>query len=151
MYKSNLSHEALLNLDDYEQHAKSSLPKDHYDYYDSGTTVLAANATQTYMTVSMMSNESLEKIAEIASQPLWLQLYFLNNHDDTLSIVRRAEAADYSALVIVAGSRGVEQVINILCTELANAMALCGFNIIQEMRTDGKFSCYIPTSRYYQG
>jgi 4-hydroxymandelate oxidase len=368
MYKSNLSHEALLNLDDYERYAKSLLPKAYYDYYASGAcdevslrlnreayqqilltprvlrdishvslqttlnnktlshpiciaptafhglaheqaevaTVLAANATQTYMTVSMMSNESLEKVAEIASQPLWLQLYFLNNPDDTLSIVRRAEAAGYNALVVtvdsqflgkreidyrnqfklpehlrpanldfhknkinisagkedlfvkkltwtdiewlksqtslpiwlkgilhpddahlalqagvdgliisnhgarqldtaippilvlsqiaeviagqipiiidggirrgtdvfkaialganaimlgrpilwglaVAGSQGVEQVITILCTELANAMALCGFNTIQEIRTDGKFSCYIPTSRYYQG
>lgn len=368
MHKSNLNHEALLNLDDYEQHAKSLLPKAYYDYYASGAcdevslrlnreayqqillaprvlrdvshvslqttlnnkvlshpiciaptafhglahqqaevaTALAANATQTHMTVGMMANEPLEKVAETASQPLWLQIYFLNNRDDTLSIVKRAEAAGYDGLVVtvdsqflgkreidyrnqfklpenlspanldsqkhnvkisagqedlfvknltwadiewlksqtrlpiwlkgilhpddahsalkagvdgiivsnhgarqldtaippilvlpqiaeviagqipiivdsgirrgtdvfkalalganaimlgrpilwgltVAGSQGVEQVIKILCAELANAMALCGFNSIQEIRTHGKSSCYMPASKYYQG
>lgn len=367
MCKSDLSHEALLNLDDYERHAKSLLPKPHYDYYASGAcdgislrlnrkayqqillaprvlrdvshvslqttlnnrtlfhpicvaptafhglaheqaeiaTALAAKATQTHMIVSMMSNESLEKIAETTAQPLWLQLFFLNNRDDTLSIVRRAEAAGYDALVVTvdsqflgkretdyrnqfklpehlrpanldskknkvnisagkedlfvkiltwadiewlklqtslpiwlkgilhpddaylalkagvdglivsnhgarqldtaippilvlsqiaeviagqipiiidggirrgtdvfkalalganaillgrpilwglatAGSQGVEEVINILCAELENTMALCGFNTIQEIHNYGKFSCYMPTSRYHQ-
>lgn len=365
MYKSNFSPEALFNLDDYEHHARSLLPKVYYDYYASGAcdeislrlnreayqqillvprilrdvshvslqttlnnktlfhpiciaptafhglahqqaeiaTALAAKATQTHMIVSMMSNEPLEKVAETTAQPLWFQLFFLNNRDDTLSIVRRAEAAGYDALVVtvdsqflgkreadyrnqfklpehlrpsnldfqnhnvrisagkedlfvknltwadiewlqsqtrlpiwlkgilhpddaqlalqagidgiiisnhgarqldtaippilvlpqiaealagqipiiidggirrgtdvfkaialgasaillgrpilwgltVAGSQGVAQVINILCAELSNAMALCGFNTIQEIRTYGKLSCYIPASKY---
>ena len=269
-------------------------------------TMMGANATQTQMIVGMMANKTLEQVAATATQPSWLQCYFLNNKADTLAMVRRAEAAGYEALVItvdsqflgkrevdyrnqfklpahlspanldtqdqkvkisagqenlftksltwsdiewlksqtslpiwikgilhpedakmalsvgiqgiivsnhgarqldtaippilvlphivdvigdkmpimidsgirrgtdvfkaialgasavligrpilwglaVAGSEGVAQVINILCAELANAMALCGFNSIQEIRHHGKSSCYIPTATYHQG
>ncbi|MGS1024991.1 alpha-hydroxy acid oxidase [Burkholderia glumae] len=77
-------------------------------------TVEAASLTRTWMTVSAQASVPLEAIAQRASSPLWLQLYWLPRRDDTLTLVRRAEQAGYRAIVVtldavVSGARNVEQ------------------------------------------
>jgi len=63
-------------------------------------TVLAASAMKTAMVVSTQSSVRLEDLARAAETPLWFQLYFQRERDDTLQLVRRAEAAGYRALVL---------------------------------------------------
>ena len=68
----------------------------------------AAMAMRTGMVVSTLSSYSLEEIAQAAqtaaqelgrSGPLWFQLYQQATRDHTLQLVRRAEAAGYTALM----------------------------------------------------
>lgn len=77
-------------------------------------TVLGASAMQTPMVVSTEANIALEELAAAASVPLWFQLYLQPRRDDTMSLVHRAEAAGYRALVVtvdapVNGLRNEEQ------------------------------------------
>lgn len=76
--------------------------------------VLAASAMKTVMVASTQSSIGLEDMARAAEAPLWFQLYFQRERDDTLRLVRRAEAAGYRALVVtvdapVNGVRNREQ------------------------------------------
>ncbi|MFT4150554.1 MAG: alpha-hydroxy acid oxidase [Paracoccaceae bacterium] len=76
-------------------------------------TALGAAATGTLMTVSTQAGQSLEAIAETPG-PKWFQLYFQLRREDTLALVRRAEAAGCLALVVtvdaaVNGIRNDEQ------------------------------------------
>jgi lactate 2-monooxygenase len=59
----------------------------------------AASATGVPMVVSSASSHSLEEIAEV-DPPRWFQLYWVNDRQVTASLVERAEAAGYSALVV---------------------------------------------------
>ncbi|MDH0050525.1 alpha-hydroxy acid oxidase [Comamonas terrigena] len=70
--------------------------------------VRAAMAMRTGMVVSTLSSYTLEEIAQAAAAaflelsrtaPLWFQLYSQPDRQHTLSLVRRAEAAGYQALV----------------------------------------------------
>lgn len=79
-----------------------------------GATVLAASATRTGMIVSTQAGRTIEDIARDATAPLWFQLYIQPDRDFTASLVRRAEQAGYSALVVtvdapVSGIRDREQ------------------------------------------
>lgn len=60
-------------------------------------TARAAQATDTCMVVSTLSSTALE---DIAGPRRWFQLYFQPRRDDTLSLVARAEAAGYQAIVV---------------------------------------------------
>jgi 4-hydroxymandelate oxidase len=62
--------------------------------------IRGANAAQSLMVVSTMSNCSLEEIASESIQPLWFQIYCMKDKGLTLSLVQRAEDAGYKALVI---------------------------------------------------
>jgi 4-hydroxymandelate oxidase len=62
--------------------------------------VRAAGRAGTVMVVSTSSSFSLEEIAEQASGPVWFQLYYFPDRGLTEALVRRAEAAGYSALVL---------------------------------------------------
>lgn len=62
--------------------------------------VRAAGRAGTIMIVSTNSNYSLEDIAKAATGPVWFQLYYFPDRAITESLVRRAEAAGYSALVL---------------------------------------------------
>ena len=71
-------------------------------------TARAAMAMRTGMVVSTLSSHSLEDIAQTAqtasqelgrSGPLWFQLYQQATREYTLQLVRRAEAAGYTALM----------------------------------------------------
>lgn len=52
------------------------------------------------LVVSTLASQPLEAVAQAAEGPLWFQLYFQPDRDFTLSLVRRAEAAGYQALVV---------------------------------------------------
>ena len=60
----------------------------------------AAAATGTCLVSSTLSSLSLEEIAAATDQPKWFQLYFQPRRDDTLALLRRAEAARYQAIVV---------------------------------------------------
>ena len=62
-------------------------------------TARAAASAGTIMSVPTASGYSLEEIAEAAPGPLWLQLYHFSDELTEL-LVRRAEAAGYSAVVL---------------------------------------------------
>lgn len=75
-------------------------------------TMRAAMALQTGMVVSTLSSHTLEDIAAAGTQveqelgmapgqggPRWFQLYFQPRREDTLQLLRRAEAAGYGAIV----------------------------------------------------
>lgn len=70
--------------------------------HDAGelATAEAASVLETAMVVSTLSSVSLEQIAERLSAPKWFQLYFQQDREFTLSLVRRAEAAGYTALMV---------------------------------------------------
>ena len=77
-------------------------------------TLLGAAAVGAWMTVSTLSSVRLEEIAERAQTTLWFQLYIQVEREDTLQLVRRAEAAGFKALVVtvdapVNGVRNEEQ------------------------------------------
>lgn len=60
----------------------------------------AAQATATGYIASTVSSLSLEEIAEATSGPKWFQLYCQPRRADTLSLLRRAEAAGYQAVAV---------------------------------------------------
>ncbi len=65
-------------------------------------TARAAGRAETVMVASTMATRSLEDIAAEASGPLWFQLYVYRDREVSLSLVRRAEAAGYRAVVLTA-------------------------------------------------
>jgi 4-hydroxymandelate oxidase len=63
-------------------------------------TVQGVGQTGTLMTVSTAATRSLEEIAHVASGPLWFQLYVRHNLKASETLVRRAQAAGYLAIVL---------------------------------------------------
>lgn len=63
-------------------------------------TVAGANAMRCSMIASTLSSVTMESMAENLTTPHWFQLYFQATREGTLSLVRRAESAGYSAIVI---------------------------------------------------
>lgn len=63
-------------------------------------TAQAASALETGMVLSTLSSVSLEAVARELSTNRWFQLYFQSDRARTLELVRRAERAGYSALVV---------------------------------------------------
>ncbi len=64
-------------------------------------TARAARATRTPMIVSSAASTPMEPIAEaLGDTPRWFQLYWVNDREVVESLVRRAEASGYSAIVL---------------------------------------------------
>lgn len=63
-------------------------------------TVRAAGAAGTIMIVSTLSTTPLEAVAAAAAGPVWFQLYVYKDRGITAELVRRAQAAGCSALVL---------------------------------------------------
>tara|TARA_R110000764_G_scaffold8152_6_gene27851 strand:+ start:5697 stop:6809 length:1113 start_codon:yes stop_codon:yes gene_type:complete len=63
-------------------------------------TAEAASVLETGMIASTLASYSLEEIAARCSSPKWFQLYMQQSRDFTLSLVRRAEAAGYTQLIV---------------------------------------------------
>ncbi len=63
-------------------------------------TARASGEAGTLMVASTTSNRSLEEIAAVASGPLWFQLYTYGGFEIAESLVKRAEAAGYRAIVL---------------------------------------------------
>jgi 4-hydroxymandelate oxidase len=66
-------------------------------------TARAAASAGTIMTVSMLSNTAVEDVAE-AGGPVWLQLYMQKDRHAFQTLVKRAERAGCSALVLTVDS-----------------------------------------------
>jgi len=60
----------------------------------------AAAATDTAMVLSTFSTYSIEDVGAAGSGLKWLQLYFQDDLDQTMSLVQRAEAAGYRAICV---------------------------------------------------
>lgn len=60
----------------------------------------AAGAAGTVFVVSSGSSYSLEEIADVATGPVWFQLYLWRNERVVLDLVRRARESGYGALVL---------------------------------------------------
>ena len=63
-------------------------------------TMRAAAAEGVVMTVSTMSNHTLEDIAAVGDGPHWFQVYIYKDRSVTEDMIRRAEVAGYGALVL---------------------------------------------------
>ncbi|MEG3768493.1 alpha-hydroxy acid oxidase [Alteromonas sp. 14N.309.X.WAT.G.H12] len=61
---------------------------------------LAAEAQDGLFVLSTLASTSLEQVAGSSSGQKWFQLYFQSQKEHTLDLVRRAEKAGYSALMI---------------------------------------------------
>jgi lactate 2-monooxygenase len=61
----------------------------------------AAAATGVPMVLSTAASHSLEDVAaELGDSPRWFQLYWVNDREIAMSLVRRAEATGYGAIVV---------------------------------------------------
>ena len=65
-------------------------------------TARAAGEAETVMAASTFATCSLEEIAAASNGPLWFQLYVYRDRSVSESLVRRAEASGYRALVLTA-------------------------------------------------
>ena len=63
-------------------------------------TARAAHAVDSCLIASTLASCTLEEIARAAGPQRWFQLYFQPNREATLDLLRRAEAAGYSAIVV---------------------------------------------------
>ncbi len=77
-------------------------------------TAKAATAMDAGMVLSTLSSMAMEDVVKAGAACCWFQLYMQAHRDDTLSIVRRAEACGFEALVVtvdapVSGARNREQ------------------------------------------
>lgn len=63
-------------------------------------TARAAEAADATLIASTLSSERLEDIARLSGAGKWFQLYLQPRRDDSLSLLRRAEAAGYQAIVL---------------------------------------------------
>ena len=66
----------------------------------------AAGAVGTIIALSTASNYSIEEVAEVATGPLWFQLYFFRDREVTETLVRRADSAGYTALLLTVDNLG---------------------------------------------
>jgi lactate 2-monooxygenase len=61
----------------------------------------AAAATGVPMVLSSAASHSIEEVADaLGDAPRWFQLYWVNDREVAISLVRRAEASGYGALVV---------------------------------------------------
>lgn len=62
---------------------------------------IAAASTNTLLTLSTMSSVSMEDIADATQNSIkWFQLYVFNDRQQAGTLVRRAEACGFKALVL---------------------------------------------------
>ena len=66
----------------------------------------AAGASGTILSLSTASSYSIEEVAAAATGPLWFQLYFFKDRELTEILVRRAQQAGYTALVLTVDNLG---------------------------------------------
>ena len=66
----------------------------------------AAGGAGTILSLSTAASYSIEEVAEVATGPLWFQLYFFKNREVTEILVRRAQEAGYNALVLTVDNLG---------------------------------------------
>jgi 4-hydroxymandelate oxidase len=94
-------------------------------------TALAARAMQAPMVLSTLSSTALEEVAASTTATLWFQLYLQTDKAHTRTLVNRAEAAGYRALVVtidapVTGLRNAQQRAGFVLPGHISAANLCG-------------------------
>lgn len=67
-------------------------------------TAKGAGAAGATMVLSTSSNTTIEDVAQVATRPLWFQLYVQPDREYTRELVRRAESAGYEALMVTVDS-----------------------------------------------
>ncbi|MGH2517327.1 MAG: alpha-hydroxy acid oxidase, partial [Ktedonobacterales bacterium] len=100
-------------------------------------TASAAGDAGTVMVASTESTRSLEDIAAAATGPLWFQLYVYRDRAFAASLVRRAEAAGYRALVLTVDVQrwsGIERLKHIPLEQ--RPATVCG-NFPPDMQLEG--------------
>ena len=63
-------------------------------------TAKAAEKTNTIFTLSTMSTYSIEEVAKASNTNKWFQLYIFKDKEITMQLIKRAEKAGYTALVV---------------------------------------------------
>lgn len=78
----------------------------HELMHENGEPATARGAARagTLFVASTLATRSLEEIAEASTGPRWFQLYIYRDRELTASLVERAEAAGYEALVLTVDS-----------------------------------------------
>jgi 4-hydroxymandelate oxidase len=74
----------------------------HRLVHEEGETATVRGAAGALCMVSFFSSRTIEEIAAEATGPLWLQLYWLRERATLVSLIGRAEAAGYGAIVLTA-------------------------------------------------
>ncbi|MBM6550956.1 alpha-hydroxy acid oxidase [Marinomonas ostreistagni] len=116
--------------------------------------VQAAAAQGVGFCLSTLASSSIEQVAEVAPQAnRWFQLYCQPNRDDTLKLIRRAEAAGYQALVVTAdapinGVRNAEQRAGFELPDGVRAVNLDG--LPQAAAGDSVFACWMSQAPDWQ-
>lgn len=77
-------------------------------------TAAAAAAQEALMVLSCQSSTTIEEVSRAGGSARWLQIYFQPSRDDTLKLIRSAEAAGFEAIVVtcdapLTGIRNAEQ------------------------------------------
>lgn len=67
----------------------------------------AAGGAGTILILSHASSYSIEEVAQVATGPLWFQLYMFKDREYIRSVVKRAEQAGYKALVVTVDYPGI--------------------------------------------
>jgi 4-hydroxymandelate oxidase len=101
-------------------------------------TALAASACSAWMTVSTLSSVTIEDIAKRAQTNLWFQLYLQESREGSLTLVRRAEEAGCTALVVT-----VDAAVN----GVRNDEQRSGFQLPQHVRAANLADMTGPVSR----
>jgi len=110
----------------------------------------AAHATDSGIVCSTLSSYSLEDIAPLAGARRWLQLYFQPSRNSTLDLLRRAEDAGFSTVVVTLDA----------AIQVASLRALqAGFRLpadcvaanLQGYENPPSFELAPPDSRIFQG
>lgn len=89
-------------------------------------TAQAANALEAGYITSTLATCSLEEISMELDKNKWFQLYIQDSRERTLSLVKRAEAADYSAIVIT---------VDVPINGLRNRTQRAGFSLPDTIKT----------------
>lgn len=80
-------------------------------------TVRGAGAAEALYVVSSFTTTPIDAIAQVATQPLWFQLYVRDDREFTKALIQQAEGLGFQALCVtvdtpVAGARNREQRVN---------------------------------------
>ena len=116
--------------------------------------VQAAAAQGVGFCLSTLASSSIEQVAEVSPQAeRWFQLYCQPNREDTLRLVRRAEAAGYHGIIItvdapINGVRNAEQRTNFSLPDGVSAVNLAGLPKPQE--GDSVFACWMGQAPDWQ-
>ncbi|WP_236037285.1 alpha-hydroxy acid oxidase [Marinomonas vulgaris] len=116
--------------------------------------VQAAAAQGVGFCLSTLASSTIEQVAEVSGQAeRWFQLYCQPSREETLRLVRRAEAAGYSAIIVTAdapinGVRNAEQRAGFALPEGVSAVNLDA--LAKPQQGDSVFACWMGQAPDWQ-